>query len=109
MGEDGQRHLFPRPDQRAAADTFARNSDNHLTPTGDFVLRISNNMALILSTAAVHAALKHSTQTALALVNAFTLETASLKHRAAVQTLLQLVYYKEGNPSDRRLTADGCC
>jgi hypothetical protein len=95
MGEDGQRSLFPRPDQRAAADTFARTSDNHLTPTGDFMLRVSNNMALILSAAAAQAALKHNAMTAQALVDAFTLETASLKHRAAVQTLLQLIYYKE--------------
>ena len=95
MGEDGQRHLFPKPEQRGGAEAFARNSDNHLTPTGDFIVRVSRDIALILSAAAAQAALKYNAMTAQALVDAFTLEVASPKHRAAVQTILQLIYYKE--------------
>lgn len=95
MGEVEKRQLFPTQAHRDAADTFAKYADQYQTATGDFAFRSARNMALLLSTSAVHAALKHNVQTAQALANAVTLEVGSRKHEAALMTLQRLVRHLE--------------
>jgi hypothetical protein len=100
LGEEGQRKLFPSPDHREGADTFAQHGDKFRTPTGDFIFRAALNMAVLFSNAAVLNALNfRGGEGAKALAKVVTLNVNDPKHKAAITTLTQLIYHLEKTPA----------
>jgi hypothetical protein len=94
LTEADRRELFSTTEHRAAAEVFAQHGDSYQNAeTGAFTFPTSADMSLTLSTAAVQAALKYSTQTAQSLAKLVTLPVGSRPHQAAIQTLLQLIYH----------------
>lgn len=107
--EEYKRHHFPTRPHREAADRFASNADRFRQKSGTFVFPIARHMSLTLTRPAIYAALKHNQQTAEALANVVTVDVGSRAHQAAVQTLLQLVWFKEKptTPTQTKLLQKG--
>ena len=87
--------LFPNPDHRMAAEVFANHADRFLQPSGAYRFPIAYNMELTVSSAAVGKMLRRDKLTAEAMAKIVTLKVGDIKRQAAIQTLLQLVWYLE--------------
>jgi hypothetical protein len=95
-----RRELFSDPDHRAAVGDFATHADQHMNADGSFVFPMFADMALVVSSAAVQKALKHSKQTAEALAHLVTLPVGSRKRQFAATILIQLIGYLSPRVSD---------